>query len=228
LVGFDDLYRLGGAVTWQAGKEDVVRQVVDLLMGLDASSRVLDFGCGTGWTAETLVQHGGRYLGVDPSAEGIAIAERRYAGNSRVRFHSMAIDEALPASLQGAVFTHIFALDALYFVPDLEATLRSLLVTLEPGGLLTTISHLYRESRVAHSLVDDVTREHGLPQFMSGVQWQVVLERCGWNKVQRFRFYDRRPFSPAALIGHPPGAVALARELYEREGALVITARRPV
>jgi hypothetical protein len=28
MVGFDDLYRQGGAVTWQAGKEDVVRQVV--------------------------------------------------------------------------------------------------------------------------------------------------------------------------------------------------------
>jgi hypothetical protein len=24
MVGFDDLYRQGGAVTWQAGKEDVV------------------------------------------------------------------------------------------------------------------------------------------------------------------------------------------------------------
>ena len=48
MVGFDDLYRQGGAVTWQAGKEDVVRQVVDLLMGLGSDARVLDFGCGTG------------------------------------------------------------------------------------------------------------------------------------------------------------------------------------
>ena len=44
MVGFDDLYREGGALTWQAGKEDVVRQVVELLMGLGESSRVLDFG----------------------------------------------------------------------------------------------------------------------------------------------------------------------------------------
>ena len=58
MVGFDDLYRQGGAVTWQAGKEDVVRQVVELLMGLGSNARVLDFGCGTGWTAAILTDTG--------------------------------------------------------------------------------------------------------------------------------------------------------------------------
>ena len=67
MVGFDDLYRQGGAVTWQAGKEDVVRQAVGLLMDLGPDSRVLDFGCGTGWTAEILTESGARYLGIDPA-----------------------------------------------------------------------------------------------------------------------------------------------------------------
>ena len=93
MVGFDDLFRQGGAVTWQAGKEDVVRQVVDLLMGLDAQARVLDFGCGTGWTAAILTASGARYLGVDPSAEGIAQAGRRFAGNPRIRFHRIEMGQ---------------------------------------------------------------------------------------------------------------------------------------
>ena len=225
MVGFDDLYRQGGAVTWQAGKEDVVRQAVELLMQPDGSSRVLDFGCGTGWTAELLTVGGARYLGIDPSAEGIALAQRRYEGRSRVRFHQLAIHEPLLEALHGAKFTHIFALDALYFVPDLETTLRALHESLEDGGSLTMISHLYRESRVADSLIDSVTTEHGYPQFLSGVQWQVLLERNGWTQVQRYRFYDRRPFNPSAFVGHPPESIRLARELYEREGALVITAK---
>jgi hypothetical protein len=91
--------------------------------------------------------------------------------------------------------------------------------------MLTTVSHLYRESRVADGLVDEVTRDHGLPQFLSGVQWQVLLERNGWRDVRRYRFYDRNPFAPAAFLGQPREAIALARQLYEREGALVITAR---
>ncbi len=224
-MGFDDLYRQGGAVTWQAGKEDVVRQVVELLMGLGASSRVLDFGCGTGWTAPILTAGNARYLGIDPSAEGIAVAQSRYAGSSRIRFHRLEIGEALAEALHGARFTHVFALDALYFVPDIEATLRALRDALEPEGLLTSISHLYRESRVADSILDAVTRDHGYPQFLGGVQWQVLLERAGYHDVRRYRFYDRRPFNPATFLGQPQDAIALARALYEREGALVITAR---
>ena len=97
---------------------------------------------------------------------------------------------------------------------------------LEPDGTLVAIAHIYRESRVADDLVDAVTRDHGLPQFLSGVQWKVLLERTGWSDVRRYRFYDRNPFDPAPMLGHPPETVRLARELYEREGALVITARR--
>jgi 2-polyprenyl-6-hydroxyphenyl methylase/3-demethylubiquinone-9 3-methyltransferase len=224
MVGFDDLYRQGGAVTWQAGKEDVVRQVVDLLMGLGSSARVLDFGCGTGWTAPILTASGARYLGIDPSSEGIAQAEKRSGGVPRARFHRIEMGQSLTDALHGAKFTHVFALDALYFVPHLESTLQALSDALEPGGTLCTIAHLYRESRVADSLIDDVTREHGYPQFLSGVQWQLLLARSGFRDVRRYRFYDRRPFNPAAFLGQPPTAIALARELYEREGALVVTA----
>jgi 2-polyprenyl-6-hydroxyphenyl methylase/3-demethylubiquinone-9 3-methyltransferase len=226
MVGFDDLYRQGGAVTWQAGKEDVVRQVVDLLMGLSSGARVLDFGCGTGWTAPILTASGARYLGIDPSAEGIAQAEKRSGAVPRARFHRIEMGQSLNDALHGAKFTHVFALDALYFAPNLEATLASLCDALEPTGMLCSISHLYRESRVADSLIDDVTREHGYPQFLSGVQWQLLLASAGFRDVRRYRFYDRRPFNPAAFLGQPPSAIALARELYEREGALVLTARR--
>ncbi|HUC43111.1 MAG TPA: class I SAM-dependent methyltransferase [Candidatus Sulfotelmatobacter sp.] len=226
MVGFDDLYRQGGAVTWQAGKEDVVRQVADLLMGLGPSARVLDFGCGTGWTAPILTASGARYLGIDPSAEGIAQAGKRLGASSKARFLRIEMGQSVTDALAGAKFTHVFALDALYFVPDLEATIRAVHDALEPEGLLTTISHIYRESRVADSLIDDVTREHGYPQFLSGVQWQLLLESAGFQDVRRYRFYDRRPFNPAAFLGQPPATIALARELYEREGALVVTARR--
>jgi len=226
MVGFDDLYRQGSAVTWQAGKEDVVRQVTELLMGLSAASRVLDFGCGTGWTAALLTASGARYLGIDPSAEGIAEAQKRASAGPRARFHRIEMGQSLNDALHGAKFTHIFALDALYFVPDLEATCRALHDALDDGGLLTTISHIYRESRVAHGLVDAITRDYGYLHFLSGIQWHLLLERTGWRDVRRYRFYDRRPFNAGAFLGHPPEAIALARELYEREGALVITARR--
>jgi len=225
MAGFDNLYREGGAVTWQAGKEDVVQQVSQLLMNLDESSRILDFGCGTGWTAKILTADGARYLGIDPSAEGIAVAQRLHGPESRARFQQLRIDELLTDALRGATFTHIFALDALYFAADIEGTLRTLHGALEADGTLTMISHIYRESRVADSLVDAVTLEHGYPQFLSGVQWNALLDRNGFRDICRYRFYDRRPFNPTRFLGHPTETIRLARQLYEREGALVITAR---
>ena len=56
--GFEAFYRSGGAAQWERGKADVVRQVADLLLGLQPSSRILDFGCGTGWTAPILAAKG--------------------------------------------------------------------------------------------------------------------------------------------------------------------------
>jgi len=226
MVGFDDLYRQGDAVTWQAGKQDVVHQVADLLMGLDDSSRILDFGCGTGWTAEILVKGKARYLGIDPSTEGIAVAQKKLTGRPGTTFHQLKMDETIGEALHGSRFTHIFALDALYFARDLEGTLASLHEVLEDGGLLTTISHIYRESRVADSLIDSITVDYGLPHFLSGVQWQALLDRTGWRDVRRYRFYNRHPFDPSSFLGYPQDAIELARELYEREGALVITARK--
>jgi hypothetical protein len=136
------------------------------------------------------------------------------------------MDESLGEALHGSRFTHVFALDALFFVADLEASLRALHECLEPNGRLCMISHLFRESRVADDLLDEITAEYGHVQFLSGVQWQSLLERAGWADVRRYRFYDRRPFRPSRFLGYPPRSIALARELYEREGALVVTAHR--
>src|SRR4029450_13631279 len=154
-------------------------------MGLGQNARVLDFGCGTGWTASILTASGARYLGIDPSAEGIAQAEKRSGGVPRARFHRIEMGQSLTDALHGAKFTHVFALDALYFVPDLEGTLGALREALEPEGLLASISHIYRESRVADGILDDVTRDYGTPQFLSGVQWQLLLERRGFKDVRR-------------------------------------------
>jgi len=223
---FEAFYRSGGAAQWEQGKADVVRQVAGLLMGLSPSSRILDFGCGTGWTAPILTAHGGRYLGVDPSREGIAIAEQEHSGPG-IHFHRMEMGESLESALARTQFTHVFALDTLHFVADLESTLASIRDCLEPGGLLVTISHLYRESRLADRVIDFVTREYGYAHLLSGIQWCTLLDRNGYADVRRYRFFDCQPFDPGLYAGQPEEAIEFAREIYEREGALVVTGHRP-
>ena len=224
-TSFEAFYRSGGAAQWERGKADVVRQVAELLMNLSATSRILDFGCGTGWAAPILTRSGGRYLGIDPSPEGIAIAEREHAGPG-IHFHRMSIGEPLEGPLTRTEFTHVFALDTLHFVADIEGTLASIRGSLEPGGLLVMISHLYRESRLADRVIDFVTREHGYAHLLSGIQWCVLFDRNGYADVRRYRFFDCQAFDPALYAGQPEEAIELAREIYEREGALVVTGRR--
>ena len=225
VTGFEAFYRSGGAAQWERGKADVVRQVADLLMNMGPQSRILDFGCGTGWTAPILSEKGGRYLGIDPSAEGIAIAEKEYAGPG-IHFHRMKIGEPLEGALARTQFTHVFALDTLHFVADIEGTLQSIRGSLEPDGLLVMVSHLYRESRLADRVIDFVTREYGYAHLLSGIQWCTLLDRNGYGEVRRYRFFDREPFDPSVYAGQPEEAIELAREIYEREGALVVTGRR--
>ena len=225
-TSFEAFYKSGGAAQWARGKADVVRQVAQHLMSLSSSSRILDFGCGTGWAAPILTAGGARYLGIDPSPEGITIAEREHAGPG-VHFHRMSIDEPLEGALTRTQFTHVFALDTLHFVPDIEGTLASIRESLVPGGELVMISHLYRESRLADRVIDFVTREHGYAHLLSGIQWCILFDRNGYTDVRRYRFFDRQPFDPALYAGQPEEAIELAREIYEREGALVVTGRRP-
>ena len=225
-ASFEAFYRSGGAAGWERGKADVVRQVAGLLMGLSPAARILDFGCGTGWAAPILTEKGSRYLGVDPSKEGIAIAERTYPG-ARVHFHRMEMGETIEGALVRTQFTHVFALDTLHFVADIEGTLASIHKALEPGGLLVVISHLYRESRLADRVIDFVTREYGYAHLLSGIQWCTLLDRNGYGEVRRYRFFDRQPFDPALYAGQPEESIELAREIYEREGALVVTGRKP-
>jgi len=224
-TSFEAFYKSGGAAQWERGKADVVRQVADLLMNLGPSSRILDFGCGTGWAAPILTASGARYLGVDPSPEGIAIAEREHSGPG-IHFHRMNMGETLEGALARTQFTHVFALDTLHFVADIEGALASIANALEPGGLLVMISHLYRESRLADRVIDFVTREYGYAHLLSGIQWSTLLDRNGYTGVRRYRFFDRQPFDPALYAGQPEEAIELAREIYEREGALVVTGSR--
>ena len=127
MVGFDDLYRQGGAVTWQAGKEDVVRQVADVLLGLEASSRLLDFGCGTGFNLSHL-----REYGEVSGADRCRPEDREF--RSGVGFPILDVEHDL-AARQGS-FHLVTALDVLEHLDDDVRGLRELGGLLAPGGQL--------------------------------------------------------------------------------------------
>lgn len=99
---------------------------------------VLDLGCGAGFdalVAGALVGLRGRVLGIDLSAEMLAVAEagRVAGGAARVTFCA-ALVEALP--FRDASFDVALSNGVLNMVPDKPGTLREIFRVLRPGGRL--------------------------------------------------------------------------------------------
>jgi len=105
--------------------------------GLAAGMTVLDVGCGAGDTtllAAELVGPTGRVIGVDRSAQGLALARRRAeaAGLTNVEFREA---DAIELVLEQPVDALVGRLVLMYF-RDHAAALRRLADHVRPGGLI--------------------------------------------------------------------------------------------
>lgn len=113
-----------------------------------APARILDFGCGTGWTSLFLGRRGYHVTGVDISPDMLRAAEalRCEEGLDNVRF--VADDyEALPfeSEYEAALFY-----DSLHHAVDEERAVQSAFRALVPGGVCIT-----SEPGVGHSVNPD-------------------------------------------------------------------------
>jgi SAM-dependent methyltransferase len=112
--------------------EEVLRRA-----GIVPGMRVLDVGCGTGdvsFLAARLVGPTGAVIGVDRSAEAVAVAERRArgAGLGNVSF---AVQDLSEFTLTAPVDALVGRL-VLMYLDDPAATLRRLLDGVRPGGVV--------------------------------------------------------------------------------------------
>jgi len=104
--------------------------------GIMPGMRVLDVGCGAGdvsFLAATLVGPQGSVVGVDRSAEAIALAKRRAAdvGLPNVSFVTQDLQELTTEARFDAIVGRL----VLMYFPQPDALLRRLLLLLAPGGV---------------------------------------------------------------------------------------------
>jgi cyclopropane fatty-acyl-phospholipid synthase-like methyltransferase len=102
-------------------------------LSLNDGDRVLDAGCGGGLITEYLHdQTGARFEGVDISEEAIRQARARTAAKGgRLAFR---VGNMNRLDFEPQTFSAVVAVDTLYYVNDLEETLRQLVAALMPGG----------------------------------------------------------------------------------------------
>lgn len=129
------------AVEWDAEaydrladpQEEWARDVVERLE-LAGAETVLDAGCGSGRVTRLLLERlpSGRVIGVDGSAEMIAVARAALGGDPRVELRvgdllGLEVDPPVDAVFSNATF---------HWVPNHERLFARLFATLRPGGAL--------------------------------------------------------------------------------------------
>jgi demethylmenaquinone methyltransferase / 2-methoxy-6-polyprenyl-1,4-benzoquinol methylase len=197
--------------------------VGQLQLGPDA--RVLDVATGTGAVAVELVrQHGCSVVGVDRSADMLAVARARIAARglaSRIELHEGRA-EALPfadASFDALTVTYL-----LRYVDDPAATLRELARVVRPGGTVAMLEFGVPPARVARALWEVYVR---LVLPLAG-----RLLSPGWHEVGRFLgpsirdFEARLPLERQLELWSDAGLAHLHARRLSLGGGVVVWGRR--
>jgi arsenite methyltransferase len=110
------------------------RELVRAALGARSGDRVLDVGCGPGFYVTELLEAVGRHglvVGVDGSADMLAVAAKRAEGHDNVEFHE-ADATALP--VPDGSFDRALSVQVLEYVRDVPAALAEMRRALRPRG----------------------------------------------------------------------------------------------
>ncbi|MER9296856.1 class I SAM-dependent methyltransferase [Mesorhizobium sp. M0621] len=149
--------------------EDMMRRA-----GIEEGMRVLDIGCGVGdvsLIAGRLAGSSGKVLGIDRSADAVAIAQRRAAEAGQSNWMRFAIADIETFSPEGT-FDAVIGRLVLMYLPDPAETLRRLCRHLRPGGVVA-----FQE------LVMPMARSNpDGPQFRQCIEWIMgTFDRAGFE-----------------------------------------------
>jgi len=121
--------------------------VFALAGNLNPGARVLDVGCGNGFTCGEFLKRGCRVVGVDLSSQGIEAARRAHPGG---RFEVLAADDALLERLGEAPFDLVVSTEVIEHLYSPRPYAHGCFQALRPGGrfICTTPYHGYFKNLV--------------------------------------------------------------------------------
>lgn len=151
------------------------------LEGVPPPARLLDLGCGNGWTAGLLAARGYDVLGVDPSPMGVAEARKGYPA---ARFEEASAYDDLAAAF--GLFDVIVSLEVVEHLMSPKTFAERLAGCLKPGGraIVSTPYHGYLKNlalAVAGKLDahHDALWEGGHVKFFNRAKLVALFERTG-------------------------------------------------
>jgi len=156
--------------------------VISLLPAL-SNTKVLDVGCGSGWYAEYLVNHGAVVTSFDFNAQFVALTQARLGGRVRV----LQADLSQPLHFaDDKEFDLVVCPLVMHYVRDWDPVLKELHRILKPRGLLVFSTH--------HPFND-------WKQFNKEDYFATELLEDEWEGIGKVNFY-RRPLTAMSAALH--------------------------
>lgn len=118
--------------------------------------RILDAGCGGGWSAGTWLDarwHGATWVGVDISA-AIDVAQDRFRALAGTHFVQA---DVLALPFPDETFDTVFSEGVLHHTPSTELALKAVVAALAPGGEI--LFYVYRKKGPVREFTDDYVRQ---------------------------------------------------------------------
>ena len=115
-----------------------------ILKTVNARSRVLEVGCGTGILSLGIAPHAGEVVGVDLSPEMIALAQEK-AQNGRFQNLTFREGDAYELPFDDSSFDVVLLTNLLHVVAEPSRVLKEAHRVLRPGGVLATVTDCMAE-----------------------------------------------------------------------------------
>ncbi|MFI6602427.1 class I SAM-dependent methyltransferase [Nonomuraea sp. NPDC050536] len=154
-------------------------QIMAAEAGIDASSHVLDVGCGCGnFLIHLATRHGCKGEGLDLSLERIKFARQLADPRLGIEFsHGSATAMPYPDE----TFSHVVSQDALFLVPDKARSHAEILRVLRPGGIFAFSDFLQPAKEIGERARRHVYDRVKWSSGYSLVGYQAALERAGFE-----------------------------------------------
>lgn len=171
--------------------------------------KVLDVGCGGGYTCEFLAHRGAKVTGIDPSAACIEAAKSHAEKIGLTIDYHVGMGEALPFTCDG--FDVVVCVDVLEHVQSVATTVTEMSRVLNSGGLFCfdTINRTWQSRWMMIWLLEDVLRQiprgiHDWHQFVPPEELHQLLTQAGFSPVtlQGFDLLGRTPLAQITNLIH--------------------------
>ena len=223
-----------------SGLQKAMAGEVLALLHFDGAERVLDVGCGEGRITALIAARvpQGTVTGIDPSHEMIAFATAHFGSAEHPNLHFEVADaRALPFR---DAFDRVVSFNALHWVPDADAALRSIHNALKAGGRAQLRMVTAGERKSLESVVEDVRQSPRWRAYfdnfrdpylrLAPAQYAAAAERNGlrvlridshdkiWEFPNRAAFFDFSAVGLVAWTQHLPQdrRAAFVDEVLER------------